>query len=91
MIWKSNHPIYTHNYNLKISDYEYNYTLNPTAQKSGSYGEMADNITGSSFQPYITTVGLYNDVNELIAVAKLSQPLPKSANTEMTIQVKLDI
>lgn len=90
MSWKSNLPIYTYNYNIKISDYEYNYTLNPTAQ-SGSDGKIADNVTGSYFQPYITTVGLYNDSNELIAVAKLAQPLPKSANTEMTIQVKLDI
>ena len=90
MSWKSNQPIYTYNYNIKISDYEYNFTFNPTA-KSGSDGNLADNVTGSYFQPYITTVGLYNDSNELIAVAKLAQPLPKSANTEMTIQVKLDI
>ena len=90
MSWKSNQPIYTYNYNVKISDYEYNYTFNPTA-RTGSDGQLADNVTGSYFQPYITTVGLYNDSNELIAVAKLAQPLPKSANTEMTIQVKLDI
>ena len=90
MTWKSNQPIYTYNYNIKISDYEYNYTMNPSAQ-TGSDGQLADNVTGSYFQPYITTVGLYNDSNELIAVAKLAQPLPKSANTEMTIQVKLDI
>jgi hypothetical protein len=88
--WKSNQPIYTYNYNVKISDYEYNYSFNPTA-RTGSDGQLADNVTGSYFQPYITTVGLYNDSNELIAVAKLAQPLPKSANTEMTIQVKLDI
>lgn len=88
--WKSNQPIYTYNYNIKISDYEYNFTMNPTAQ-TGSDGQLADNVTGSYFQPYITTVGLYNDANELIAVGKMSQPLPKSANTEMTIQVKLDI
>ena len=90
MSWKSNQPIYTYNYNIKISDYEYNFTFNPTS-RSGSDGQLADNVTGSYFQPYITTVGLYNDSNELIAVAKLAQPLPKSANTEMTIQVKLDI
>lgn len=101
--WKSNQPIYTYNYNIKISDSEYNFTYNPSAQTgstkleySGSTyiqpsGQLADNVTGSYFQPYITTVGLYNDANELIAVAKLAQPLPKSANTEMTIQVKLDI
>ena len=101
--WKSNLPIYTYNYNVKISDYEFNFTQNPTATSGSSVleysgssynqpsGILADNVTGSYFQPYITAVGLYNDSNELIAVAKLAQPLPKSANTEMTIQVKLDI
>ena len=54
-------------------------------------GDRNNNITGSAFQPYITTVGLYNDANELIAVGKMAQPLPKSANTEMTIIVKIDI
>lgn len=100
---KSNLPIYTYNYNIKVSDYEFNFTQNPTAQSgstvlsySGSNyvqpsGILADNVTGSYFQPYITTVGLYNDANELIAVAKLAQPLPKPANTELTIQIKLDI
>ena len=88
--WKSNLPIYTYNYNVKLSDYEFNHTLNPTAQ-SGSNGDLKSNVTGSYFQPYITTVGLYNDSNELIAVGKLSQPLPKSNSTETTIQIKLDI
>jgi hypothetical protein len=58
---------------------------------SHSNGELNANITGSEFQPYITTVGLYNDANQLIAVGKLGQPIPKSANTEMTITVKIDI
>ena len=56
-----------------------------------STGELNYNITGSAFQPYITTVGLYNDANQLIAVGKVNRPVPKSANTEMTIIVKIDI
>ena len=56
-----------------------------------STGEVNNNITGSEFQPYITTVGLYNDANQLIAVGKVNRPVPKSANTEMTIIVKIDI
>lgn len=43
------------------------------------------------FTPYITTVGLYNDADELVAVGKLSTPVPKTKQTEMTIVVKLDI
>jgi hypothetical protein len=58
---------------------------------SVSDGYLNNNITGSEFQPYITTVGLYNDANQLIAVGKMSQPVPKSANTDMTIIVKIDI
>jgi hypothetical protein len=54
-------------------------------------GQLRNGVTGSTFQPYITTVGLYNDANELIAVAKMGQPIPKSVNTEMTIVVKIDI
>lgn len=62
-------------------------------QQEGSVflGELKSNITGSSFSPYITTVGLYNDANQLIAVGKISRPLPKSLETETTIVVKLDI
>jgi len=54
-------------------------------------GVLNNKVTGSSFQPYITTVGLYNDANQLIAVGKMTRPIPKSANTEMTIIVKIDI
>jgi len=54
-------------------------------------GIINNKLTGSAFQPYITTVGLYNDANQLIAVGKMTSPIPKSANTEMTIIVKIDI
>ncbi len=40
-------------------------------------------------QTYITTIGLYNDANELIAVAKTSQPIVKSFDKEVLIKVKL--
>ena len=54
-------------------------------------GDLNNNVTGSEFTPYFTSVGLYNDANELIAVAKTSRPIPKSTNTDMTIIVKIDI
>ena len=41
-------------------------------------------------QTYITTVGLYNDNNELLAVAKLSRPLLKDFTKELLVRVKLD-
>lgn len=88
--WKSNLPIFTHNYHCRIKTGEFNHTLNKTALQT-SDGKIADLLSGSAFQPYITTVGLYNDSNELIAVGKLGQPLPKSAETDMVIVTKLDM
>lgn len=73
-------------YDYNINDYD----LQPVV-RNASNGVIKNNLTGSSFQPYITTVGLYNEANQLIAVGKMSQPIPKSANTEMTIIVKIDI
>ncbi len=88
--WKSNLPIYTHNYHCKIKTSEFNHTLNKTSYDTTT-GIKNSNISGSYFNPYITTVGLYNDSNELVAVAKMGQPLPKSNDTDMAIVVKLDM
>ena len=50
-----------------------------------------DFVTGSYFQPYITTIGLYNGANQLVAVGKLSQPLQSSNVSDTTILVNLDL
>lgn len=88
--WNSNVDILTGNYVCKLKDYEFNYSQNPSTTPSGSTGLLRDNITGSYFHPYITAVGLYNDANELIAVGKLGQTVPKLPDTEMTFILKLD-
>jgi len=68
---------------------EYNYSENPSFI-SGSTGEVFFPSFINNPQTYITTVGLYNDTNQLLAVAKLSRPLPKDFTTEALIRVKLD-
>ena len=88
--WKSNQPIYTYNVHCKVKDSELNHTYNSSAL-TGSFGLKADNVSGSNFTPYITTVGMYNDANELIAVAKTNHPIQKTQNTDMTFVVKIDI
>ena len=88
--WKSLQSIYTLNLKCKVKDSELNFTLNPSATRDEN-GNLANNITGSEFRPYVTSVGLYNDYGELIAVAKLNQPIPKSTDTDMTFEIKLDI
>ena len=89
--WQSSQPIYTYNYHCPIKENEFNFSLNPSSIKNNTSGSIADNITGSYFKPYFTTVGLYNDANELVAVAKMAQPTPVSDNNETTVVVKLDM
>jgi hypothetical protein len=68
---------------------EFNYSENPSFI-SGSTGEVIYSSFINNPQTYITTVGLYNDSNELVAVAKLSRPLIKDFTKESLIRVKLD-
>jgi hypothetical protein len=68
---------------------EFNYSENPSFI-SGSTGEVIYPLFINSPTTYITTVGLYNDTNELLAVAKLSRPLQKDFTKEALIRVKLD-
>lgn len=74
----------------KINENEFNYTMNPSAVVPGSSGSLIDAVTGSEFRPYATTIGLYNDADELVMVAKFSTPIPIPQNTDMTIVVKYD-
>jgi len=68
---------------------EFNYSENPSFI-SGSTGTIVYDAFIQNPQTYITTVGLYNDNNELLGVAKLSKPLKKDFTKEALIRVKLD-
>jgi hypothetical protein len=72
----------------RVKNNDFNYTTNPSIiNDSGSllYDTLIDNP-----QTYVTTVGMYNDSNELLAVAKLSRPLVKDFTKEALIRIKLD-
>jgi len=73
---------------VRIKNAEYNYSTNPSFI-SGSGTLIYSNFINSP-QTYPTSVGLYNDNNELLAVAKLSKPLTKDFTKEALIRVKLD-
>ena len=73
--------------NTKAS--EFNYSENPSFI-SGSTGEVIYDIFINNPATYITTTGLYNDANELLAVAKLSRPLPNNFTKALLIRAKLD-
>ena len=73
---------------VRIKNGEYNYTTNPSII-TGSGDFIYSNFINSP-QTYVTTVGMYNNNNELLAVAKLSKPLVKDFTKEALIRVKLD-
>ena len=81
-------------YFVRVKNTQYNYSTNHSYQRTGSNGELNGQLLHNSFiqnpQTFVTTVGLYNDFNELLAVAKLSKPLLKNFERETTIRIKLD-
>jgi hypothetical protein len=74
---------------VRARNAEFNYSENPSFI-SGSTGEVLYNNFINNPQTYPTTIGLYNDNNELLAVAKLSRPLLKDFTKEALVRVKLD-
>ena len=82
-------------YYIRVKNKEFNYSNNPTYVYDGTDGiHPPGYIYNANFitnpQTYITTIGLYNDSNELIAVAKLSRPIVKSFNSEVLLKVRID-
>ena len=73
---------------VRARNSEFNYSANPS-YTTGS-GEIRHNVMIDRPQSYITTVGLYNDNNDLLGVAKLSRPLLKDFTKEALIRIKLD-
>ena len=68
-----------------------NYSYNPSLLTTGSQENMLAFATGSEFMPYVTTLGLYNDANQLLMVAKFAQPVPISSNTDTNFLIRMDI
>lgn len=82
-------------YFIRVKNRDFNYSNNPTYVFDGTDGIHAQGtIRNSDFisdpRTYPTTVGLYDDSNELVAVAKLSRPALKSFDNELLIKVRLD-
>ena len=82
-------------YFVRIKNRDFNYSNNPTYVYDGTDGVHAKGtIRNTDFvtdpRTYLTTIGLYNDNNELVAVAKLSRPAVKTFDNELLLKVRLD-
>tara|TARA_B110000285_G_C14984497_1_gene543103 strand:- start:12 stop:1079 length:1068 start_codon:yes stop_codon:yes gene_type:complete len=76
-------------YFIRAKNGEYNFSNNPSFT-TGSNGAFKQKTFANNPKSYITTVGLYNSTQELLAVAKLSKPILKSFSNEVLVKVKLD-
>jgi hypothetical protein len=86
---RNSEKITSTHYFVRVKNAEYNFSNNPS-YVTGSVGQLLQTTFVGDPKTYITTVGLYNDRQELLAVAKLSKPLLKSFQREALIRVKLD-
>jgi hypothetical protein len=88
--FSSSYTIYETQYKATVRESEYNFSLNPTIISGSTDGSLYGFTSGSYFQPYVTTIGLYDDAQNLLAVGKLSQPYPLSRTTDTTFYINLD-
>ena len=88
--FSSSFDIYETQYKSTINEFEFNFSQNPSIISGSTDGTVYDFVTGSFFSPYVSTVGLYDDAQNLLAVGKLSQPLPISRTTDTTIFINID-
>ncbi|MAG27247.1 hypothetical protein CMI47_17070, partial [Candidatus Pacearchaeota archaeon] len=92
--YKNTHTITENEYILDIKRGEYNFTLNPSIIEKSATGsresKVATFVTDTEWDPYITTIGLYDNQARLLAVGKLSKPLRKDDGYDTTLVVRFD-
>jgi len=88
--FKNEHTVYENEVRCVVKESEFNLSYNPSLTTNFASGSLRDFTTGSLFTPYTTTIGLYNDKDELLMVAKLAKPIMISPNTDMTFIVRYD-
>lgn len=89
--FKNEHIIYEKTVKCTVKSHEFNLSYNPSLLKEGSEENLMDYVTESFFSPYVTSIGLYDDFGNLLAVAKFGQPIPTSAETDFNFLIKLDL
>ena len=81
-----------HNYKCVVEDEEFNATYNPSVREYSDKNnyKFKGFATSSDFTPYITTIGLYNDEDELLAVSKLANPIQSPKDLDIVFNIQFD-
>ena len=91
--YNSTVTLYEHEYVCKLKEDEFNFTSNPTIRRNNDLNSPMPKefVANPSFSPYMTTIGLYNQYGQLLAVGKLGTPIKKRDNVDLAIIVKFDM
>ena len=88
--FKNTHVIEEHEYMCNATKQEFNATTNQSVLSDIANGTVAGFVTSSAFNPYVTTVGLYDDNSNLLAIGKLGQAIKKSEKFDTSYVVRFD-
>jgi hypothetical protein len=90
--FKNSHTIYENIVKCKVKEREFNYSYNKSLRIAPNSfdGLIQTQFLQENFQPYVTSIGLYNEKLELIAVAKFQQPIPLSKTSDMIFEIRFD-
>jgi len=88
--YKSTVALYEYNTIVRLNAGDMNMSLNPTLLKDNNINYKTY-VSGSDFNPYITTIGLYNDSGQLLAIGKLANPIRKRMDMDTNFMVRLDL
>ena len=92
--FRNTFEIFENSYTAEIKRGEFNFTMNPSIMDQTAEGKreskIASFITDTDWDPYITTIGLYDESARLLAVGKLSRPLRKDDGYDTTIEVRFN-
>ncbi len=88
--YRSTIDIYELSALIRVDAGEYNMSLNPTLTSDNNI-TYKPFVSGSDFNPYITTIGLYDDYGRLLAIGKLAQPIRKRSDVDMNFLIRIDL
>lgn len=88
--FKNTHVIEEHEYMCNATKHEFNATTNQSVLSDIASGSVAGFVSSSAFNPYVTSVGLYDDNSNLLAVGKLGQAIKKSEKFDTSYVVRFD-
>lgn len=90
--FRATQTIYEHNVMCSIEPGELGYSINPSMEKKDLDGNRVfDAFASGSLVPYMSTVGLYNDKKELVAVAKFPRPIKRAVDSQQTFIIRWDV